>query len=437
MGLKDLFRRRKPRRVVCGLDGVPFAMLKGFAADGTMPRLAGIIAASRLAPMRSSVPHISSVAWSSLVTGRNPGEHGIFGFVELAPGSYDFTFPDSGSLRANPFWLDEPDRRHAIINVPSTYPARPLNGVLIAGFVAVDLARATYPPELLPTLREFNYSTDADAAKGHTSLDAFMEDLHATHAARVRAAMHIFDREHWDTFFFVITETDRLCHFLYEAYANPAHARHAAFRDYFRRVDEALGALYDRLDETDLFMMISDHGFGRLDAEVHLNRVLVEHGLLKLAGDAPQSFNAIAPGTRAFALDPSRVYVHTRDRYPRGEVAPADRGRVIAELEDLFTGLMLDGRKVIKRIHRRDDVFHGPQSAQGPDLVLVEEDGFDLKARLAAPTVTGRGAFTGRHTPDDAFILVRPPQGMAAAIPENVSVYDFRHIMEAATPWKR
>ena len=52
----------------------------------------------------SSIPEISSVAWSSAITGVNPGKHGIFGFTDLAKGSYITTFPNYLALKAPAFW---------------------------------------------------------------------------------------------------------------------------------------------------------------------------------------------------------------------------------------------------------------------------------------------------------------------------------------------
>ena len=70
---------KKPKTVIVGLDGVPFDMLKTLAQDGIMPNAQRLIGQGSFRAMRSSIPEISSVAWSSIITGCNPGEHGIFG----------------------------------------------------------------------------------------------------------------------------------------------------------------------------------------------------------------------------------------------------------------------------------------------------------------------------------------------------------------------
>ncbi|MFC1479301.1 alkaline phosphatase family protein [Planctomycetota bacterium] len=430
MGLLNLFRKKKTKRVMVGLDGVPFPMIQEMTGQGIMPRLATILSQSQISPMSSSIPHISSVAWSSLITGKNPGEHGIYGFMELAQESYDFTFPDSRSRRALPFWAEESDRVSVILNVPSTYPVQELNGVLVAGFVAIDLEKATFPKSLVPLLKEFDYRTDTDSSKGHESPELFLTDLNKTFDARIKTCRHLWESEPWDTFMFTVTGTDRLCHFLYEAFENKNHRFRKDFLDYFRKVDEIIGELYERTAEDALFMMFSDHGFGPLSQEVYLNRFLKEKGFLNLDTDEPSSFESIASGTKAFILDPSRVYVHTHKRYPRGEVSEDDYEPVLKDLEQAFKEFEIDGQPVIKSVLRKEEIFSGPCIEQAPDLVLVEHEGFDLKAKLSADTIYGTTIFTGKHTFDNAFLLVRPPEGLEADIPENVTVSDVRRIME-------
>jgi len=68
--------------------------------------------------MASSIPEISSVAWSPIITGANPGEHGIYGFTDVAPDSYRLSFPNFNNLQVPPFWMDKSYGKSVIINVP-------------------------------------------------------------------------------------------------------------------------------------------------------------------------------------------------------------------------------------------------------------------------------------------------------------------------------
>ncbi|HEX8087996.1 MAG TPA: alkaline phosphatase family protein, partial [Blastocatellia bacterium] len=83
MGLFDKFKSKASakRAVRIGLDGTPYTLLRRFVEDGTMPRMAELIGSGTLLQMDTSLPDISSVAWTSFMTGANPGRHGIYGFL--------------------------------------------------------------------------------------------------------------------------------------------------------------------------------------------------------------------------------------------------------------------------------------------------------------------------------------------------------------------
>jgi predicted AlkP superfamily phosphohydrolase/phosphomutase len=395
-----------------------------------MPNTARIINDGVLRKMASSVPDISCVAWSTIMTGKNPGDHGIYGFMNLAPGTYEFTFPNFTDLKCSPFWDVMKDKKCAIINMPATYPARRMNGVMISGFVAIELAKAVYPPELLPELREMDYRIDVDAAKGHREMDAFIADLGRTLESRIKAYRHLWEREEWDIFCLVFTGTDRLGHFLFEAFENEDHPYHGKFRDHFRRIDEIIGELHDKTAEDDLFIMLSDHGFGKIDKEVNVNHFLHRQGFLKLNAPSPDSFNGVAEGSLAFALDPARIYVNLEGRYPRGRVKADDRKKVVDDVATAFRELEADGKRVVKRICTRDEIYSGPFTDMAPDIVIMPHAGFDLKARLTAGQLTSKGVFTGMHTYDNAFLLTRSASLRQADIPQSPWVGDFRRLLE-------
>ncbi len=139
----------------------------GTAGLPCCPSLKKFFAASTV-KMTVSIPEISSVSWSSFMTGTQAGDHGIYGFVDLTPGTYQYRFPNFSDLKA-PTFFDElglNNKRSVIINLPATYPARPMPGVLISGFVALDLEKAVYPARYLPMLKQAGYQVDVDAGKG-------------------------------------------------------------------------------------------------------------------------------------------------------------------------------------------------------------------------------------------------------------------------------
>lgn len=413
----------EPKRlVIIGLDGVPLSLLKDLTESGVMPRMSDLLAGGLFIETRSSVPEISSVAWSCIVTGENPGRHGIFGFTDLIAGSYQLRFPNFSDIKSPPFW-DLGRGKSIIINVPSTYPVRAMNGVHVSGFVAIDIKRSVHPTALVARLESFDYRLDVDSEKAHTDLDLFLEDLDQTLTARIKTGEFLWDYTDWQTYMLTFTGTDRLMHFLFAAYEDKGHKYHNHFLNHFRRIDRAIGDIVARLKDNDAVLMLSDHGFEKLETDFYVNYLLGSEGFLRFKGDGPARLENIDSATRAFAMDPARIYLNEKGKYPAGSVGAADRQSLLKDLEDMFASFEVDGRKVIKYIYKKQDVYAGPYVDNGPDLVLIPEKGFNLRGTPAAKELTGKGVFTGKHTYEDAFLYVSDKK-LAAGLGDRPSVID-------------
>jgi predicted AlkP superfamily phosphohydrolase/phosphomutase len=400
---------KSKRAVLIGLDGTPYTLVRRFIEDGTMPRMAELVRRGTLLQMNTSIPDISSVAWTSFMTGANPGRHGVYGFLDLQPNSYKIYFPNSRHIQCETLWdvTGRAGRRSIVINVPSTYPAKPLNGILVSGFVAIDLNKATFPPELVPKLRELDYRIDVDASKAKQSHDALMDDILKTLERRVQTLLHLFDSEAWELFIGVITETDRLQHFFWDAIEDENHKYHSAFLEFYCRVDNFIGQISERLrDET--IMIMSDHGFTGIKQQVYLNRWLIDNGYLKLNENA-KSIEDIAEGSQAFALDPGRIYINVKGKYPGGAVDLADRTRLLDEIKQGLLEITAERNPIVRRIYDRDEIFSGPLVGSAPDLCVQSRYGFDLKGSVNKRELMDREVFTGMHTQDDATLFISAP----------------------------
>lgn len=407
------------RTCLIGLDGMPCGLLRRLAEAGVMPRVAERIAAGHLREMRASLPEISSVSWSSFMTGAGPGTHGVFGFTDLKPDSYELRFPSFEDVDVPTLWdrLGRAGVTSVVLNQPATYPARSIPGVLVSGFVAVDLTRSVRPIKFLGPLSRMGYRVDIDVVGCRRDHDALFRELHETLELRRRALWHLWDEVRWGFLQVVITGTDRLYHFLFDALDDPEHPRHDQALDYHRAVDDLVGAVWDRFaaEEGDAagerFWMLSDHGFCAIRQEVQINAWLRRQGWLTLEAGATD-LASIGPESDAFALDPGRIYVHRRDRFPRGGVEPGDAPRIAAAIRDRLRGLRYDGQPVIREVLDGGQIYEGPHVAEGPDLVALSHPGFDLKASSAASEIFDRSDLVGMHTYDDAFLLSpRPIRG--------------------------
>ncbi|MFX0197545.1 MAG: alkaline phosphatase family protein [Candidatus Hodarchaeota archaeon] len=419
---------KNSKTVIIGLDGVPFDLLNDLAESGVMLNTASLIAKGTFKKMQSSIPEVSSVAWSSIITGRNPAEHGIYGFMDLYPNSYKMRFPNYNDLKASPFW-DQRQGKSVIINVPSTYPVREMKGVHISGFVSIDLQKSVYPCSLIPKLKELNYRLDVDSQKAHQSMDDFLIDLDETLDARIRTYQYIWDNENWQIFMLIFTGTDRLMHFLWEAYEDKNHKYYEAFLNHFRKIDKAIGEISERLCEDDLLVILSDHGFERLDKEIYINFILQKEGFLKFSSSQERSLASIDHSTKAFALDPARIYINEKGKYPQGSVDKKDIQSVVNDLETFFSSFEVNNNRAIRRVCRKEDIFSGPLSDEAPDLVLIGASHFDLKASIKAAQVSDKGIFSGKHVQDTAFLLVKD-NFCKNVVPEKPQVCDICKIIE-------
>jgi predicted AlkP superfamily phosphohydrolase/phosphomutase len=401
-------RKKSGRACVIGLDGVPYGMIEDLARRGVMSTMARLMDIGHLHKMKASLPEISAVSWTNFMTGANSGTHGIFGFTDLKPRSYEVRYPNSLDLKAPTIWdkLGAKGKRSIVINQPSTYPARRVEGVLISGFVALELAKAVWPMSCRAALEQMGYQIDIDIVKSRESPEVLWQELTKTMSSRQKALNHFWE-EPWDYFEFVVTGTDRLHHFLWKAYEDPAHPSHQSFLDFYRHIDRLIGKImvsYHKLAGSyDGFYILSDHGFTGIVQEVYLNVWLERNGYLKFVKPDPESLEDLHGRTRAFALDPNRIYLNLKNKFPKGSVERSARKALKQEIAAKLNQLEFQGRKVVKEVFFAEDVYSGPHAAKGPDLIVVGEPGFDMKGSVKKKEIFGRSGLQGMHTWDDAF----------------------------------
>ncbi len=393
------------KNIILGIDGIPYELMNNLANKGIMPNFNELKKSFVFKKLKSSIPHISSVSWSSIITGVNPGEHGIYGFTEIIDKTYSLSYPNFNALKSKPFWQANPSKINVIINVPATYPAKKLNGIHIAGFVALDLEKAIYPPEILDILRKEKYQIDVDTKLAHQqSIEMFFNELFNVLATRKKIYEVFWDKYKWDNFMFVITSSDRLGHFLWQIYEDQNNNYHSRFLEFFREVDQIIGDIYGKLSDGDNLIILSDHGMERINQNVNLNRFLEEEKFLQLS-DNLKNYNRIKNTTKAFILDPGRVYLNSAGKYPKGLIKKHEEKAILEDLKELFYSLKYKNTKVIKKVYYKDEIYHGKTIEKAPDLVLIENSGFRLKGAIGKNQIFEEDIFTGKHN-DKAFLLM-------------------------------
>jgi predicted AlkP superfamily phosphohydrolase/phosphomutase len=284
--------------LVIGLDGASFNVLDLLIEKSYLPNIARLIARGSRADLETTFPPITAVAWSSFMTGKNPGKHGIFEFVRRDHHSKRELAVNASFRQGRAIWdlLSDAGKRVVVHNFPCTYPPHEINGLMIADFMTPRGRRDfTYPVSLLKEIEEEfgSYRLHLTQTYAEGNVEAVLDELFDELEYKAKVAEYLMTRYEWDAFFQYFWGTDRIQHELWHI-IDEAHPRHnkeeaRAYRDrvyeYFKRVDEIVGRLIELAGTEPLVLIASDHGFGPVHKYCSLNIWLLQEGFLKLKTD--------------------------------------------------------------------------------------------------------------------------------------------------------
>ncbi|MBN2798999.1 MAG: alkaline phosphatase family protein [Deltaproteobacteria bacterium] len=290
--------------LLVGLDGATWAVAGPMIARGELPNLAALRRGGASGGLRSTTPPMTLPAWSSAITGTNPGKHGIFDFTARAPGGYSLRFTNA-TWRGVPtlfHLLSQRGARVASVAVPTTYPPEQVNGVVISGFDSPVATRIdgshVHPEGLYRQLRDrFGGMAFADFQElrvGPGWHEAARAALLREVDRKERIVRWLMRQERWDALMVVFGETDTVAHHFWRfhdphsprAPASASPSLRGAVEAVYRRADQALGALIDEAD-AEVVVVLSDHGFGGAsDRVLYLNRFLEAGGWLRYLRDS-------------------------------------------------------------------------------------------------------------------------------------------------------
>jgi predicted AlkP superfamily phosphohydrolase/phosphomutase len=299
-----------PELMVIGIDSATFDLMGPWMEAGELPNLARLMKEGVHGVLTSTILPDSPPAWTSFMTGKNPGKHGVFGFFEPLPNSYTVRHTNGGSRRAKTIWkiLSESGKRVGIINVPMTYPPEEVAGYLIAGMDTPD-ERSTfiYPPALQEELaREFG--------KIETIVYHFRQKLGTSYRSeyrayklwerleerRIRLCQHLMRTHPTDLVMVHLFAVDQIQHYFWH-YMDRAHPLHdpegarllgGVIKGIYRTVDDLVGELLADLPPETRLVVLSDHGAGPLSCRwrISFNQFLASLGLLRFKdADRPAS----------------------------------------------------------------------------------------------------------------------------------------------------
>ncbi len=280
--------------IVIGLDGATFDVLLPLIDEGRLPNLESIMKTGTWGRLRTVIPPGTGPAWSSIVTGLDPSNHGVFDLRVRADDSYNLAFLNASSLRAPTVWdlVGAFDGKVLVLNVPMTFPPRKVNGCMISGLLTpLGSDNSTYPADLIQKIRKMSpgYTIVPMQTYSPGRMEAYMDEMERVVDSKAAVAAGLMKEHGWQFAMQVFNETDFLQHALWHV-MDPGHPRHDAgehqahigrIHDFYSRVDSVVGDLIASAGEEASVVVISDHGHGPLHEFIHANNLFLKAGLMR------------------------------------------------------------------------------------------------------------------------------------------------------------
>src|ERR1035437_298411 len=280
-----------PRRVVMiGLDcATPQLMFDRYAED--MPVLTSPRDSAIWGPLQSIIPPITMPAWACMMSGRTPGDLGVYGFRDRR--RYDYgplAFATSRDIAVPRIWdvLSAAGKRSVVLSVPGTYPPTSLNGCMVSCFLTPSTdVEFTYPPSLREDIMRLTggYTLDVENFRS-PDLARVGQQIFDMTEQRFKVARHMMTSQAWDFFTFVDMGPDRLHHGFWK-YCDPDHPRHEPgneyrniFRQYYQALDQHIAGLLEDVPGDAAVLIVSDHGEQPMLGGFCINEWLRAEGLL-------------------------------------------------------------------------------------------------------------------------------------------------------------
>jgi predicted AlkP superfamily phosphohydrolase/phosphomutase len=297
----------KRKVLVLGLDGATWDVLLPLVEAGLMPNLGGLMGRGVSSPLVSLLPPVTATAWSSFVTGLNPGKHGVFEFLLRRKGLAAAAIskrnpfgevPVNSTLRDGlPVWqiASRAGMKSVVVGIPITYPPSEINGLMISDFLTPYGKRDfTWPRSLLADLesRFGPYRLYHREVYSRRAAGRVIDELYDVLDFNVKVTRHLLATQDWNLFMSHFWGTDRAQHELWHVLDqdhprhDPAEARTSGprLKGFYEALDRGLGEITRDAGECDI-IVASDHGFGPIHVYLAFNVWLWQRGYLKFRND--------------------------------------------------------------------------------------------------------------------------------------------------------
>ena len=477
----------KPKVFLIGLDGGTFRVINPAIAAGKLPNLSQLIETGTRGVLISTIPSATIPAFPTLMTGMNPGKHGVFDFMQTK--GAESKLVNGTDIQGQTLWrvLSDQGRKCIVMNIPLTYPPEAINGIVISGMMTPEGQPFTHPPDItkkLETLTE-GYPVRFDSSIVERNPKQFVYNLHEMLRKRRKAIHYLLNQTEWDLFAILFRATDIVQHHLWQ----DKNAVVGIYQD----IDEIIGDLVKREPEA-TFILFSDHGFGPLQRSFHVNIYLKSIGLLtvKAQQPSPEAFRKTKANqptreviiertlkrlgftrTRVRSFLPPKIsrvvnrflgarirrYVpathievdveNSKAYFSKTVTAETQSIILNAKTSDEYSNLVTTvkkklsevcdpqtGKPVVKAIFHRSEIYHGPFVEQAPDLIMLLEEGYKATTTLAGTQIIEAvSVLKGTHSIEGIFMAAGPDIKQKAQVSE-INIQDLAptilHLMQTS-----
>lgn len=428
--------------VVIGLDGASYTFMQDCLETGELPNLNALAGDDAFREMTAPLPPLTPVAMSSFLTGLNPGGHGIYGFEKRTSFSYDTRLVSARFLER--MLPQELDGSSILVNVPMTYPAPAIDGVVVSGFPGSTEGPYVHPPTLRGRLEEMDYQVTT--AGTFTNTEELEQQVFDLFEKRRNLTLDLMAENDWRFTMVMFTGDARLLHFL------PAERCEDAIKRYYEELDRFVGTVRERVGENTTVVVMSNHGFEPLKKQINLYTFLKEHDYLEpktvpyykhwlqsiLGGIAStlglQEDDRVGrttfssrymdevdwSRTKAYtgAYYNGQIFLNVEGREPDGTVPREDyeevRANIIADLKQLTDPDTGEG--VFENVYTKEEVYNGTKMDDLPDIV-VESPGYNHVAKFGFGRTFTTDIAESAAPVKEGFVLAdRPITGENATI---------------------
>lgn len=446
---------KKPRVILIGIDGADYYITKKFIEKNKLPNLKHIAQKGIFRPFKSTIPPLSPSAWTSIFTGVFPGHHGIYSFTKRQQNSYVPRMITSKDRKVDAIWsiLTEHGKRSILINIPFSYPPEKINGIMITGLGTPSRdSTFTYPPEVKDWILE-NFP-DYDVDFGEDSIDksdptSVLSKIDKVTKAQIQLTKWLFNNEKWDFFVSVFRSLDVIQHYFIN--------NEDIILKYYKQIDEFVGWILDKMKETDVLLICSDHGFSASHTNFNVNAWLHKEGYLatksqmsikskilpsietikknitktkfgrKLAYYVKNSeiitkyLLTIFPSqeidiakidwkrTKAYFWDGSFgiIYLNLEGREPEGIVSLREKDKIINEIIKKLENIKdpHTGKSPIRRVYKGQELYN-LNTIDIPDIILERNKGYCIRSGLGEDIFTPKIEFPGDHDMEGIFFAI-------------------------------